>query len=300
MPRGNRIAFPLAFLCFALASCGHAGVKAGRAPARTEPAILVSVFSDAVLLVDPATGARRTIASGLGDYQRGYASWDPKHQRIAYGDGRIVVADPRSGSSWTLVRGRELSMPTWSPDGESMAYGDGISLWMTAVDPPAPYRVAVPAILAPLEMAWSSTGVIAFEGLELDCSMVTRCVSTGSSEIWTILPDGTGLTRLTHLGHAEKPKWSPDGHRLVFVRTYPGTPRRSEAWTMAADGSNPIRILPDEDVVAADWSPDASSLAVVRHGSEPNTLQLWVGRGDGSDLRRVGGPVPGTDATLDW
>ena len=94
MPRGNRIAFPLAFLCFALASCGHAGVKAGRAPARTEPAILVSVFSDAVLLVDPATGARRTIASGLGDYQRGYASWDPKHRRIAYGDGRIVVADP--------------------------------------------------------------------------------------------------------------------------------------------------------------------------------------------------------------
>ena len=191
-------------------------------------------------------------------------------------------------------------MPSWSPDGKSMAYGDGISLWMTAVDHPDPYRVAVPAILAPLEMAWSSTGVIAFEGLELDCRMVTRCVSTGSSEIWTILPDGTGLTRLTHVGHAEKPKWSPDGHRLVFVRTYPGTPGRSEAWTMAADGSNPRRMLPDEDVVAVDWSPDASSLAVVRHGSEPNTLQLWAGRGDGSDLKRVGRPVPGSDATIDW
>ncbi len=300
MPRGNRIAFPLAFLCFALASCGHAGVTSDRPPARTEPAILMSVFSDAVLMVDPATGVRQTIASGLGDYQRGYASWDPKHRQIAFGDGGIVVADPGSGSSRTLVKGRELSMPAWSPDGESIAYGDGISLWMTAVDPPNPYRVAVPAILAPLEMAWSSTGVIAFEGLELDCSMVTRCVSTGSSEIWTILPDGTGLTRLTHLGHAEKPKWSPDGRRLVFVRTYPGSAHRSEAWTLSAEGSNPSRLLPDDDVVAADWSPDSSRLAVVRAGSQPNTLQLWVGRGDGSDLKPVGEPMPGTDATLDW
>ncbi len=299
MPRGNRIAFPLAFLCFALVSCGHASVKAGRPPARTEPAILVSVFSDAILLIDPGSGAQRTIASGLGDFQRGYASWDPKHRQIAYGDGRIVVADPLSGSSRTLVQGRELSMPAWSPDGGSMAYGDGISLWMTAVDRPDPHRVAVPAILAPLEMAWSSTGVIAFEGLELDCSLVTRCVSTGSSEIWTILPDGTGLTRLTRLGHAEKPKWSPDGRRLVFVRTYPGT-AHGEAWTVGADGSNPRRLLPDDDVVAADWSPDASRLAVVRPGSGRNTLQLWVGRGDGSDLKPVGGPVPGTDATLDW
>ncbi len=300
MPRGNRIAFPLAFLCFALVSCGHASVKAGRPPAKTEPAILVSVFSDAILLIDPGSGAQRTIASGLGDFQRGYASWDPKHRQIAYGDGGIVVADPLSGSSRTLVRGRELSMPSWSPDGKSMAYGDGISLWMTAVDQPHPYRVAVPAILAPLETAWSNTGVIAFEGLKLDCSLVTRCVSTGSSEIWTILPDGTGLTQLTHLGHAEKPKWSPDGHRLVFVRTLRGTARRSEVWTMASDGSNPSRMLPNEDVVAADWSPDASRVAVVRAGSQPSTLQLWVGRGDGADMKRVGQPVSGTDATLDW
>ena len=57
MPRGNRIAFPLAFLCFALISCGHASVTPDRPPARVEPAVLVSVFSDAILLVDPSTGA---------------------------------------------------------------------------------------------------------------------------------------------------------------------------------------------------------------------------------------------------
>ena len=153
--------------------------------------------------------------------------------------------------------------------------------------------------MAPLEMAWGSTGVIAFEGLRLDCSKLVRCTSTGFSEIWTILPDGTGLTQITEMGHAEKPKWSPDGLRMLFVRRYPGTHKPSELWVTGADGSGSRRVM-GGGVVGGDWSPDGSQVAVVSAGSAKKTLQVWVGRPDGSHMDELGKPVKGSDAVVDW
>jgi Tol biopolymer transport system component len=296
MARGNRITFPLV-VCLLLGACGHFAGADQRSPGPS--AILLSVSSDAVYLVDARTGTSRQVAMHLSDFQGGYAAWSPDHRRFAYGDNGIVVFEPRGNRQQRLVRGRAVSMPAWSPDGRSLVYGDGISLWMTSLADIRPARIRIPAILAPLEMAWSTTGVIAFEGLALDCSQVLRCVSTGSSEIWTILPDGTGLTQLTQVGHAEKPKWSPDGLRLLFVRRYPKTQRPAELWTAQADGSGAHRVA-GGSVLAADWSPDGSGLAVARKGATPKTVQMWIGHADGSNLRSHGRPVPGTDATVDW
>jgi Tol biopolymer transport system component len=296
MARGNRITFPLA-VCLLLGACGHfAGAEQ---PSSGPSAILLSVSSDAVYLVDARTGGSRQVAIHLSDFQGGYAAWSPDHSRFAYGDNGIVLFEPRGNHQQQLVQGRSLSMPAWSSDGRSLVYGDGISLWVTSLADVAPARIQVPAILAPLEMAWATTGVIAFEGLALDCSQVLRCVSTGSSEIWTILPDGTGLTQLTHVGHAEKPKWSPDGLRFLFVRRFPKTQRPAELWMAEADGSGPRRVA-GGSVLAADWSPDGSALVVARKGAEPKTIQMWIGHADGSNLRSHGRPVLGTDATVDW
>jgi Tol biopolymer transport system component len=259
----------------------------------------MSVSSRAVYVVDPGTGGRREVAGGLSNFQSGYATWLPGHRDVAYGQGGIVRLDVRTGRSEALASGRNLSMPAFSPDGRLLAYGDGVSLWLSGLARPHPHRLPIPAILAPLEMAWSSTGLIAFQGLSLDCSQLVRCVSTGLSEIWTILPDGTGLTELTRLGHAEKPKWSPDGLRILLVRRYPGTTKPAELWVVDSDGSAPHRML-GGGVIAADWSPDGSGLAVVRTGPKPKTLQLYVGRSDGQGLRPMGGPFTGTDATVDW
>jgi Tol biopolymer transport system component len=294
--------FPLAVLCLLgglLAGCAHSETQPP-APAKANPLIAVSVSTDGVYLLDPSTGNRRELVAPLSDFRSGYATWSPDRDRIAYAHDGIVVLDPRTDRSTTFVQGERLSMPAWDPNGTHLAYSDGIALWVTSLGRVSPYRIHVPAILAPFDPAWNRDGVIAFEGVNLDCSQAVRCVSTGSSEVWTIRSDGTALQRVTEVGHAESPKWSPDCTRLLFIRRYPSTGRQSEVWTADATGRNSRRLVAQADIVAADWSPDGARLAVITQGSEPDTLQLWIGGADGSGLRQVGSPFAGSRASIDW
>jgi Tol biopolymer transport system component len=302
MRTGRGWGFPLVavslFGCLLTACAGSDDQQ--RPPGSTPSPIAVSISAKAIYLVDATTGSRREIVGDLPDFRSGYAVWSPDRQAIAYARDGIEVLDPTANRSTTFVRGDELSMPTWDPDGTHLAYSDGLTIWLTSLGKVSPTRIHVPAILGPVDLAWSPSGVIAFEGVNLDCSLAVRCVSTGSSEIWTIHPDGTSLVRVTNVGHAETPKWSPDGSRLLFVRRYPSTSGKTEVWTADASGADARRLLAVPGVVAADWSPDESKLAMIAEGTSPGTLQLWVGRSDGTGLERVGTPFQGTHASIDW
>lgn len=297
MRRRGGLVFPVALMCLVLAACAH-----GSAPARERPSawVLVSVSGRAVYLVDPSTGDRRTLADDLHDFQDGYAAWSPGRRLVAYANRGILVLDPRSNRTTTIVRGSRFSMPSWSPDGRELTYGDGLALWLAPAGAGGerPRRIAgIPAVLGPVDMDWSRVGAIAFEGVQLDCSASVRCSSTGASDVWKVQPDGTGLLRLTTVGHAELPRWAPDGNRLLFVRAVRGG---SELWRTDAVGSAPRRILPVHDVVAADWSPDGRQVMILRRGPGRATLRLWVANADGAGLRSVGGELPGTEGTVDW
>jgi Tol biopolymer transport system component len=282
--------------CFVTA-CGTTPSAAGHRSASTpprEPQIALSVLSSAVYMVDPGTGRMRALAQGLTDFQAGFAAWSPRGDAVAYGDDGIIVAEPGTGAGRVLVRGPSISMPAWSPDGRSIAYGDGRDLWVTpAITLHATY-LHLPLTLAPLEMAWSPSSRIAFEGLALVCHVPFGCSSTSRSDVWTVKPDGSGLRRVTRFGDAEAPRWSRDSTELLFVRR-----RSATLWTVHADGSDARRVDSATDVVAADWSPDGSRLAVVCRTRDARSLQLWIGGAEGS-LRRVGAAVRGTAATLDW
>jgi len=67
-----------------------------------------------------------------------------------------------------------------------------------------------------------------------------------------------------------------------------------------ASGGNPRRLGTASDVVAADWSPDGKQLAIVRTGSQPGTLQVWVADADGAMAHPIGLPLSGTAASIDW
>jgi Tol biopolymer transport system component len=295
--RGKARGAAILLACVVLASCSR-----GAPPKRTRTetglsgdGIAISILSRAVYVVDPETQRATTLAEGLTDFQAGFAAWAPDHRSIAYGDDGILIADPATEEGRVLVRGPSVSMPAWSPDGRSIAYGDGRDLWVTPVRALRATYLRLPLSLAPLDMSWAPAGVIAFTGLALLCHVPFGCSSTSRSDVWAVRPDGTALRRVTSLGDAEEPRWSPHGSRLLFVR------RRSEQlWVSNANGSDPQRLGGAPGVLAADWSPDGSRIALARAGRAPGTVELWVMGADGADLRQIGRAFAGTAASVDW
>ena len=137
----------LASACSAL----HTPSTQGQTPGTPNPAnsILVSVPSDTVYMVDPANGAVAPVASGLTDFQSGYASWSPKHKRIAYGQAGIRIITPGSSHVGTLARGQLVSMPSWSPNGKQVVYGNGTAMFIKTLSKPGAALIRLQKTLAP-------------------------------------------------------------------------------------------------------------------------------------------------------
>lgn len=119
------------------------------------------------------------------------------------------------------------------------------------------------------------------------------------SDIWSMNPDGSDKTRLTHGEENDSPVASPDGTKVAFVRWCQGQARN--IFVMDADGSNQRRLTPDAcagvDRGAGDygggahpaWSPDGTQIAfdsLFDQGSN-----LYVMNADGTGRRRL---------TRDW
>jgi Tol biopolymer transport system component len=291
----------LALLCLLSGGCATLTGTGGEETARPNPAtaIALSVLSDAVYLIDPATGGRAEVVGDLFDFRSGYATWAPDHHRLAYANRSIYLIDFLKDTRSVLAHGGGLSMPTWSPRADEMVYGDGASMWRVGVTEIVAARLRVPASLAPLGMDWGKNGLIAFQGLVRDCSRSDKCRSTDRSEIWVLDPNGRLLRQVTRVGHAEGPKWSPDGTRIVFIRRLDHTTARRELWVVNGDGTGLRKLSGARNVVAADWSPDGFRISVVR-ASRDRTLQVWTVGVDGSNARPLGEPVPGVEASLDW
>jgi Tol biopolymer transport system component len=188
-------------------------------------------------------------------------------------------------------------MPAWSPSGQVMAYGDAASMWISPLDVIGPYKVPLPKTLAPIAMHWSTRG-IAFEGVRRDCKSSPLCPSTGDTDVWLIQANGNQLVQVTRIHRALSPRWSPDATQILFIRRVGKEAR--QLWVVPAGGGNPQRVGTADDVLAADWSPDGSQIALVRTGSQRGTMQVWIADSDGGRMRRVGLPIAGTAATIDW
>jgi len=179
---------------------------------------------------------------------------------------RVMNAD---GSGKTEVhRGFEtITGLTWSPDGSKFAY-TSVPLFSGPQTPSRIWTVnADGSGLEPLafgrDPAWSPDGErIAFSGLH---SVGDR----GTFEIFTVRPDGTGVTRVTHSDPADlvdhrMPSWSPDGLQLVFSEQRPVL----DLSTVNADGSGYRKITNSRcifDLSASCefypvWSPDSTKI----------------------------------------
>lgn len=86
--------------------------------------------------------------------------------------------------------------------------------------------------------------------------------SSLGGDIYTVAPDGSELVRLTTVGDAFAPTWSPDGTRIAFGRV--GS--NHNLFVMDADGANIRQVTagPEEKMQPA-WSPDGRSLIYVQY-----------------------------------
>ena len=95
-----------------------------------------------------------------------------------------------------------------------------------------------------------------------------------SAEIYTVEPDGTGLTRLTDApGDDIEPNWNADGSRIVFsTRRHDPAPSSAcdattlcerDLYVMNGDGTGQVRLTTTPGVEERDpaWSPDGQQIA---------------------------------------
>lgn len=116
-------------------------------------------------------------------------------------------------------------------------------------------------------------------------------VDGGSSQIYTVRPDGSGLRQLTHLGPGQNafgPHWSADGQRIAYVSDITGS---AAVWVMQGDGTRNHEPLSDPgyDHFSPSWSPDGQRLVLSRCSQFLRTCALAVVRNDGTGLRVIVG-----------
>ena len=183
------------------------------------------------------------------------------------------MLDLASGTRRTVVESTApdfLEHVRWSPDGTSLVVEEqrypsdqplpvvgagpqyvGSAIGIADISGPG---VATPRFLTDWDMLaaypdWNrSDGRIIFTTYDLSYWET----SDQPSNLYTIKPDGTELTQLTHYGPSQirdtQPTWTPDGKRIIFTQV----------------GTRPLQRLPRAPEVAF-MDPDGTSLQVIGH-----------------------------------
>jgi Tol biopolymer transport system component len=118
----------------------------------------------------------------------------------------------------------------------------------------------------------------------------------GDRDIYTVNPDGSGLTQITATGDAGSPSWSPDKSRITFTREDIRN-RISDIYVMNADGSGQTQLTSDGSSSEPAWSPDGSRIAFTR-GDFGNT-DIYVMNADGTGATNLTNN-PASDQNPDW
>lgn len=216
--------------------------------------------TDARILVDRNAECR----DACGDLA--YPAWSPDGSEIAYvrydfeGDAAvgsaIEIVDVKTGQRRSIYAARSktlLNYPRWSPDGRFIVYesttypveiptsgqGTGSSIFvieLTLDGTARPDRLTDPGMWASYP-DWHPTGdLIAFTTYDLGEFQGTL----EPSNLYTMRPDGSGLTRITTFGkddtRATQPTWTPDGSQILFTSVRKGGSPRHAAY-LDADGS---------------------------------------------------------------
>jgi TolB protein len=155
--------------------------------------------------------------------------------------GGLFVMDA-NGGNLIQVTNDDSDEVQWSPDGTHFVFqldraSDGSTAIFTVRLDGADVHRLTPWQLDGEHPDWSPDGrLIVFE------SFGGGPPDGVSNNVYTVRPNGSGLTEVTHdrggTVSAVNPAWSPDGKKIVFVQGPSGPLGYTDIFTMNADGSH--------------------------------------------------------------
>jgi Tol biopolymer transport system component len=232
------------------------------------------------------------------------ATTSPDGTRIAFvapdgGHTEIFVANADGTNVQRLTSGQlSADQPAWSPDGTRIAYRLWANyspgrIWVMNADGSNPHAVTGEAPGEHQSPTWSprrSDG-----SYRIAYSQAAMSGGYMRAQIWSVRDDGTDrrvVTDPSSGSYDDEPSWSPDGSKIVFVRT--GSVNAHELLVVnLADGNESTLFAPGYDPEgpqgAPAWSPDGTLIAFVsNHEFDPDGYanQIYTVRPDGTGLRR--------------
>jgi Tol biopolymer transport system component len=245
-----------------------------------------------------------------GSYSYREAKWSPNSGQIVFTRREVVSGDPvyektRSSEIFVMDVGtREVRRltnndyfdlaPVWSPDGGRIAY-----IRDEAVYSDQPENDVTTGSIRVMNsdgtddkeifscpygcwwLAWSPLDDrIAFP-MRLSEHMPGKTVDGPPSEIFLINSDGSDLQQVTKGdGPALQPRWSPDGRRIVFVRSDLKSIRVLDVQSQVETSFTVGELIGAQDPI---WSPDQSGIIFSAAQPERRLAQLYFLRlADGS------------------
>ena len=149
---------------------------------------------------------------------------------------------------------------------------------------PTPVHTVVP-VATPLPAELVATPIpTPVGGRRIPLLFISDRNGAGTTDLYQINPDGSGLIRLTRDGAIKRyPRWSPDGRRVAFASEAGG---RSQIYLLSMSDYQ-VTQLTDLPVGATDptWSPDGTQIAAVQSGDATNQI-LIIDSGTGAVVER--------------
>ncbi|MGI8480555.1 MAG: hypothetical protein ACR2MF_00560, partial [Chthoniobacterales bacterium] len=227
-------------------------------------------------------GEAEAVTSGGGTSSQ-HISFAQDGRRIAYvtqeeiKNLRKVTFDPSTekilGEPVPITRGSLQGVfPDPSPDGEWLAYyslGKQQAIFIIRTDG-ADMRQLTDDAFKDREPHWSPNGKrIAFTSDR-----------SGSSQIWAVNRDGSGLQQLTQMAGAHHPVWSPDGTQMAYSIHTPKNDAYIFQVGQAWGDQNPAALAPLSDTSHTfeswSWSLDGKRLAGHRHLADASHAGVGV------------------------
>jgi len=142
----------------------------------------------------------------------------------------------------------------------------GTILALIAVNPPDAPASAFPG----------TNGLIVFEN---------------AGDLWTISPDGTGLTKIPNTTGGTTPAWSPNGEKIAFTQG-------NNIFVVDADGTDLLQLTTGFNDRGPSWSPDGTR--IVFESSQTLNREIWVMNSGAPGLQTQLTNDPGADSHPSW